>query len=223
MTGIKVDSSQLPLTDSLKAEVEALSSLHLEIVNSLLTTFDKAIELGDRLIRLKDRLPHGKFIKFVETHFTVFTVRTAQNYMKLYLNRDELRANLDSKLEVGQALRYLTHKKKENNKSTAIEEQTHKTINEHTKKLNLTIGKFNRLNKVNSEKALNYFNNNKPEQKLLLEAIEQKLSKTSKTVEKTIEQIDRMIATLRKKKVKLNKTKKEKAKLESIELLFKDN
>jgi len=221
MTDVKVDSSQLPLTESLKEEVEALEQLGIKFITHVLISFDTAIEIGEKLVKLKDKLPHGKFKVFITENIKSFNIRSAQNYMKIYYSRDEIREQLHDSIGINSALRYLRDKKKKTI-PTAIEEQAEKTIDDHTKKLNIAISEFNRLERKIPDKILDYYNNNLPKKELLLEAVSIKKLKKKKTVEQAIEQINRMLTSLKKKRNKLHKSKKENAKLESIELLFKD-
>lgn len=212
-------SSQLPLSPSLQKEVDELESLHLEIIDALITSFDKAVELGKRLTNLKDRLPHGKFLPFIEQNIKTFKPRAAQNYMRIYKNEPELRLQLHEKLDIGLALKFLAKKKPK--EQTAVETKVKKTIDEHTQKVNIIIRKFNSLEKKGVEKALEYFSENQTDKDLLLEAVSDKKAKTLKSIDDQLNQISRMIDRLRKKKYKLNKTKKERQRYDRIENLFR--
>jgi hypothetical protein len=159
MTDVKVDSSQLPLTESLKEEVEALEQLGIKFITHVLISFDTAIEIGEKLVKLKDKLPHGKFKDFITENIKSFNIRSAQNYMKIYYSRDEIREQLHDSIGINSALRYLRDKKKKTI-PTAIEEQAEKTIDDHTKKLNIAISEFNRLERKIPDKILDYYNNN---------------------------------------------------------------
>lgn len=213
-------SSQLPLSPTLQKEVDELESLHLEIIDALITSFDKAVELGKRLTNLKDRLPHGKFLPFVEQNIKTFKPRAAQNYMRIYKNEPELRLQLHEKLDIGLALKFLAKKKPKD--QTVVEAKVKKTIDDHTVKVNSIIRKFNTLEKKGIEKALEYFSEHPEDKEFLIEAVSEKIVKTKKSIDDQINQLTRIIDRARKKKAKLKKTKKKGDDLERIESLFKE-
>jgi prefoldin subunit 5 len=216
---LESSSSQLPLSPTLQSKVDYINSLHIEIIKDLTNAFNKAIILGGELTHLKDSLPHGQFIPFVKEHFTSFkTQRTAQNYMKIFKNKDTLRVELHDKLDIGSALKFLA-KKKESGKITESEQETLKVLDDHTIQVNKIIRKFNTLEKKG--KALKYFSENQTDKELLLEAVSVKKEKTVKNIDEQLNQITRMIDRLRKKKEKLNKTKKIRQRYDGIENLFR--
>jgi hypothetical protein len=65
---------------------QEIVTLHQEIVGSLKSSLEKAIRIGDLLLKQKEELQHGQFISWVDEHLP-FTVRTAQNYMRLFRNK----------------------------------------------------------------------------------------------------------------------------------------
>ena len=212
-------SSQLSLSPTLQKEVDELESLHLEIIDALVTSFDKAVELGKRLTNLKDRLPHGKFLPFIEHNIKTFKPRAAQNYMRIYKNQDELRLQLHEKLDIGLALKFLSKKKPKD--QTVVEIKVKRTIDDHTQKVNNIIRKFNSLEKKGIEKALDYFSENPEDTNLLLEAVSVKKEKTVKSIDDKIQKIDKRLKALKEIKTKLIKDKKKKNELERIESLFR--
>jgi len=50
----------------------------------------KVLRIGDLLVQQKQKLPHGHFTKWIEENLP-FTTRTAQNYMKVFLNKEHLK------------------------------------------------------------------------------------------------------------------------------------
>lgn len=62
---------------------------HLEFELSLKSSVHIAVELGEMLVEQKSTLPSGSFTSWVDENLP-FTIRTAQNYMKLYEKRDVL-------------------------------------------------------------------------------------------------------------------------------------
>ena len=62
------DTSQVYLTPSLQEEIEKLQTLHTDILSGILTSFEKGVEIGERLYKIKERLPHGQFTSFIENN-----------------------------------------------------------------------------------------------------------------------------------------------------------
>lgn len=63
--------------------------LHAEAHDFATRAVDRAIEMGKLLCGVKDKLPHGEFGAWVQSHCG-FTDRTARRYIQLYWHRDEL-------------------------------------------------------------------------------------------------------------------------------------
>ena len=64
---------------------------HLEFELSLRTTISVAIDVGEILQEQKEELGHGDFTTWMEENLP-FSVRTAQNYMRLFSEKDKLLA-----------------------------------------------------------------------------------------------------------------------------------
>jgi hypothetical protein len=62
---------------------------HLEFNLSLKTSIHLAVDIGEMLAIQKEELPSGAFTSWVDENLP-FSVRTAQNYMKLHKNREAL-------------------------------------------------------------------------------------------------------------------------------------
>lgn len=62
-----------------------LATLHSEVMASLRTSLEKAIQIGEILAEVKRTLPHGEFTPFLAT--LPFSDRTARNYIGVYNNR----------------------------------------------------------------------------------------------------------------------------------------
>lgn len=73
-----------------KSRADRLRQLHSEILGLCRTALNKAIEAGGILHEVKAALPHGEFTPWVEEN-AGFNIRTAQRYMKVYENRDQLK------------------------------------------------------------------------------------------------------------------------------------
>jgi len=72
------------------AQIDRLNELHGEITRDAQALLNKAIEAGQILIEVKESLPHGDFTQWVNDN-VVFSIRTAQRYMKIYSHREELK------------------------------------------------------------------------------------------------------------------------------------
>lgn len=72
-----------------KTQAERLRALHSEIIGSCRMILSKAIEAGEILNDVKASLPHGEFTSWVERN-AGFNIRTAQRYMKIYGNREQI-------------------------------------------------------------------------------------------------------------------------------------
>jgi hypothetical protein len=80
------------MTEIQATQAERLKQLHVEIMGAARMVFDKAIEAGGILHEVKAALPHGDFTAWIETN-TGFNIRTAQRYMKIHENRDQLKTD----------------------------------------------------------------------------------------------------------------------------------
>jgi len=69
---------------------QEIRKLHQEIKELLQDSLEKAFRIGEILAEYKRDLKHGEFIGWVNENLP-FGDRQARNYMRLYLNRDELR------------------------------------------------------------------------------------------------------------------------------------
>jgi hypothetical protein len=81
-----------------KTRTQRIVTLHNEIVGYLKTSLEKAIEIGGLLTEHKETLAHGEFTPWINTNLP-FTDRTAQNYMRLYRERDRLKTESVSDLK----------------------------------------------------------------------------------------------------------------------------
>jgi len=74
---------------------EEIIRLHLECMLSVKTSLKMAIDIGEKLAIQKENLDHGEFTPWIEENLP-FTVRTAQNYLKLFIKKEQLlEANID--------------------------------------------------------------------------------------------------------------------------------
>lgn len=130
------------VSDSTKKKIE---KLHYDILTNQLKGFEKAVELGAILSEIKEKLPHGKFIPWIEENFKTIKMRTVQYYMKFYHNQDRLRLELHDNLSIVDAKKFMEKPKK--NSSDNIPLATQKEINKSIEKTqnridNSTLQKF---------------------------------------------------------------------------------
>jgi len=69
---------------------ERIAQLHRKAEGHVRATIQAAIEIGGLLKEQKRELPHGEWGRWVQQNLP-FTIRTAQNYMRLYEHRAELK------------------------------------------------------------------------------------------------------------------------------------
>lgn len=70
---------------------QAITRLHNELYSLFDKGLDKAIQIGELLIQQKRALPHGEWIPWIQENLP-FSDQTARNYIRLYLNRNELKS-----------------------------------------------------------------------------------------------------------------------------------
>lgn len=75
--------------DVVNANIKLIGELHCEIQRHEKIGLEKAIQIGELLYEIKKRIQYKKFGRWEAEHLP-FTVRTGQNYMKLYYHKDEL-------------------------------------------------------------------------------------------------------------------------------------
>ena len=69
--------------------IQKINTLHNELCSLVQTGLDKAITIGELLYECKSEFQHGNFSAWVSSNCN-FSIRTAQNYMKLHSNRHKL-------------------------------------------------------------------------------------------------------------------------------------
>lgn len=89
-----------------------IKDMHGVVTDGVRVVFENAINIGEILCQQKKKLPHGEFTKWVDGNLP-FTMRAAQNYMKLFNNKDMLiNANVS---HLGQAYKLLVEPKQTDN------------------------------------------------------------------------------------------------------------
>lgn len=204
------DTSQVYLTPSLQEEIQKLQNLHTEILSGILTSFEKGVEIGERLSKIKERLPHGQFTSFIEKNIIAFSLRTAQRYMKIYEHRDELRMKLNENLDITSAIKFLTDQKnalrKKGEKPSKTQTETRDIFADHTNKVRMATHNFLRIAKTDPERALEKLKATPEKIPLVSEGIDIKVSKSHSRKEK----LERDILNLESKKLEISKEIKKK-------------
>ena len=89
------------------ADIAELNTLHGEVMAAARTSLEKAIRMGEILVRLKQHHGHGNWEAFLTGNLP-FESRTASNYMGCYQRRNELlKSEIVSDLSLSEAYRKL--------------------------------------------------------------------------------------------------------------------
>lgn len=83
--------------------VEEINRLHADNFDAYRRTQKNAIRIGGLLMDLKQQCGHGNWAAFVEKHLP-FDIRTAEVYLRLYKNRDDLKSAEAADLPICKAL-----------------------------------------------------------------------------------------------------------------------
>ena len=70
--------------------VKEIWDLHVRFLESLKKSLEYGIRIGELLAGQKAALPHGQFGKWIDENMP-FSTRTAQNYMKIFRERERLK------------------------------------------------------------------------------------------------------------------------------------
>jgi hypothetical protein len=81
---------EVPLADL----AQQIASAHADALAAARTTVEHARRCGQLLLRVKDRLPHGQFTPWIERECP-FGQRTAQGYMRVVRNWEQLQETLE--------------------------------------------------------------------------------------------------------------------------------
>jgi len=76
---------------SLSDLAASIKSEHAAIMDSARNIVGRAIKIGDDLLKVKDQVPHGSFLKWVKDHCDL-SDKTAERYMKFAENKTKLMA-----------------------------------------------------------------------------------------------------------------------------------
>ncbi len=85
--------------DLVKDPATVIIELHLKCMLSVKNSLELAIDVGEHLAEQKEAMDHGTFTPWIEETLP-FSVRTAQNYIKIAARKEELlQANVDNLTE----------------------------------------------------------------------------------------------------------------------------
>jgi hypothetical protein len=93
---------------SLGKLAEEINASHRAFAGTFRKAVEHGIRAGELLAQAKEQCPYGTWLPWLEENFEG-SARTAQEYMRLYRNRDEIRAKTrdSAHLSIGEALREL--------------------------------------------------------------------------------------------------------------------
>jgi 5-formaminoimidazole-4-carboxamide-1-beta-D-ribofuranosyl 5'-monophosphate synthetase len=97
---------------NIENRTERIELLHNMILTMKLKSFDFAVSIGEELTKQKEELPHGTFIKWIESNLPFMSRMTANNYIRVFENREMLRTELGERLELNLAYKWLNRKRK---------------------------------------------------------------------------------------------------------------
>ncbi|MCB1177607.1 MAG: DUF3102 domain-containing protein [Leptospiraceae bacterium] len=89
---------------------ERIEILHKSILSMQLRTFEFGVMIGKELSEQKAELPHGHFIKWLNSNVPFISRMTANRYIRVYENQDMLREKLGENLELKKAYNLLSKK-----------------------------------------------------------------------------------------------------------------
>jgi hypothetical protein len=75
----------------LNTTVGEITRLHSEIYSNLEASLERAMRIGELLTGQKENIGHGGFTAWVKDNLP-FTIRTAQNYMRLWNERERIKS-----------------------------------------------------------------------------------------------------------------------------------
>ncbi len=131
----------------------------MEICGSAKVTAEKAINLGEKLAKLKGEIVHGRWLRYVKKNFD-FCDRTAQRYMELAANKEALLAKFDSvsNFNLTDAYRIVASRKvSEQGQETPISEQSDDDKYSKSKIMTeLTRDLINKLERLTSDQLVKF-------------------------------------------------------------------
>ena len=91
-------------TSVVKNYIQEINHLHGEIFGAVRMTLDKAIRIGELLVKCKADIPHGEWMQWMKDNLE-FSRFSAERYMKVYEHKAEVKmSSLLNLWEAEQAL-----------------------------------------------------------------------------------------------------------------------
>ena len=208
----------------MKKETKEVVSLHLSIVNKSKQAFELSVKLGEKLVAIKEKLPHGHFKKFIANNVKIVSIRTAQRYMQFYFKQDELREKLGDMIEINKATKYISSQsdKKKNNIETDIDdtliEETQKTIDhdKHEKSKAVSRWKHDRALPTDKIILLEVFKERKQKKSDEVNRLQKNIEKDEMRIQKANLLIQKRIERIKRSKEEIEKLDLDYAKVEQL-------
>jgi len=186
---INIDSIQ-----SIESRTERINLLHKSILLMQINTFEYGVMIGKELSEQKAELPHGHFIKWIETNIPSISRMTANRYLRVYENQDFLREKLGDSLEINRAYKLLSKPQKTINPKNKNEVLKNKLDNHLLDSIKLHKQKVTHAKKnLLKGKPIN-----KIEKKLLQKDTQEKRNKILSSIDKARARLEKLEEILSK-------------------------
>jgi hypothetical protein len=186
---INIDSIQ-----SIESRTERINLLHKSILLMQINTFEYGVLIGKELSEQKAELPHGQFIKWIETNIPSISRMTANRYLRVYENQDFLREKLGDSLEINRAYKLLSKPQKTINPKNKNEVLKNKLDNHLLDSIKLHKQKVTHAKKnLLKGKPIN-----KIEKKLLQKDTQEKRNKILSSIDKARARLEKLEEILSK-------------------------
>jgi hypothetical protein len=186
---INIDSIQ-----SIESRTERINLLHKSILLMQIKSFEYGVMIGKELSEQKAELPHGHFIKWIETNIPSISRMTANRYLRVYENQDFLREKLGDSLEINRAYKLLSKPQKTINPKNKNEVLKNKLDNHLLDSIKLHKQKVTHAKKnLLKGKPIN-----KIEKKLLQKDTQEKRNKILSSIDKARARLEKLEEILSK-------------------------
>ncbi len=85
----------LEIVDQWSATIEELTNLHKDVIQCLISGFEKAVLSGEKLTIVKGALKHGEWLPWIANRLP-YSQRTAWEYMAAFEQQDSIRPKLEA-------------------------------------------------------------------------------------------------------------------------------
>jgi hypothetical protein len=90
----KVATEVAAVSTDFASEANSINQMHRKLELVGLQTLERMFQIGERLVRIKEQLPHGRWEQWVDDHLK-FTSRTARRYIRAFKHRHDALAAVD--------------------------------------------------------------------------------------------------------------------------------